>query len=393
MTRKMLTLLLAMFTLVAAAQETTVLTMNDVSFKAADTIEFSWNGAEVGMKHPLATMHLWIDDIETGQRWKFRYPIVNGETGGALAVAKNLKPGTYAFNFLGADHHLEIYGRMRNVRVRIARNYKTGNLDTISMTELPGAIVQKVSYTLMNQSGFLFDSVLRVEASGKYRIPSFIYGDTARLTFNMEKERGNYIIDVVTPLDSAFTPFFSKTVFITVNGKERLKEVDTSAYEFSMASSYDAGITLEEVKVTGLSKIERFEKENVTTSFQSLFAKTYDGLGGPEMATYNDIWDYLRAHVVGVTFTGLGFSRGAIWRGLPVTFFLDEVMIDPNLIMIHPADVAMIKAYPPSAATMLMANGAAIAIYSKRGGGEGRRPGYAYSVVGYTPGAAEWKAP
>jgi hypothetical protein len=224
MTRKILTVFFSVFTLTTQAQEAILLAMNNVSFKASDTIEFSWNGADAGINHPLATMHLWIDNLQTGKRWKFRYPIVNGETAGALAVSKDLEPGTYAFNFLGANHHLEIFGRMRNVRVKMERNFKTGNLDTIAVYEKPEPIVQKVSYSLMNQSGFLFDSVLRVDERGQFRVSSFIFGDTGRLTFNMEKERENYIIDLVTPLDSMFTPFFSRTVFVTVKGTEKVKK-------------------------------------------------------------------------------------------------------------------------------------------------------------------------
>ncbi|MGB4773277.1 MAG: hypothetical protein WBP58_17565 [Chitinophagaceae bacterium] len=392
MIRKMLTVFLTVFTIAAQAQEAVVLSMNGVSFNASDSIEFSWNGAEAGMKHPLATMHLWIDNVQTGRRWKFRYPIVNGEAAGALAVSKDLEPGTYAFNFLGANHRLEVYGKMRNVRVKMSRNFKTGKLDTVSVTEKPGSLARNLRYTLMSQTGFLFDSVMRVDDSGYFRIPSFIYGDTARLTFNMEKERDDFMVEVVTPLDSSFTPFFSKTVFVTVKGKQRVKAADTAAYQFTYASPYaTSGITLEEVKVSGLSKVQQFEKENVSSFFQSVNARTYDGLNSLEMSTYNDIWDYLRAHVVGMTVTGLGFDRGAMWRGQPVTFFLDEVMIDPDLIVIHPADVALIKAFPPSATMALMVSGAAVAIYSKRGAGEPRRPGYSYTVVGFTPGAAEWK--
>jgi hypothetical protein len=391
MTRKILTVFFSVFTLATQAQEAILLAMNDVSFKASDTIEFSWNGADAGINHPLATMHLWIDNLQTGKRWKFRYPIVNGETAGALAVSKDLEPGTYAFNFLGANHHLEIFGRMRNVRVKMERNFKTGNLDTIAVYEKPEPIVQKVSYSLMNQSGFLFDSVLRVDERGQFRVSSFIFGDTGRLTFNMEKERENYIIDLVTPLDSMFTPFFSRTVFVTVKGTEKVKKVDTAAYQFSYISPYASSITLDEVKVSGPSKVQKFEKEYVSSFFQSVNARTYDGLNGFEMSTYDDIWDYLRAKVVGMTLFGLGLERRATWRGQPVTFFLDELMIDPSLIMIHPADVALIKAYPPGTTMALMVPGAAVAIYSKRGGGDSRRPGYAYTVLGYTPGAAEWR--
>jgi hypothetical protein len=332
-----------------------------------------------------------VDDLQTGQRWKFRYPIVNGEAAGALAVSKDLKPGTYAFNFLVSNQHLEVNGRIRSVKLKMAMNYKTGNYDTIAVFDKPGSMAQQVSYSIMNRAGFVFDSVLRVDEQGNFRVPPMIFGDTARLIFKMQKDRDDYLVEVATPLDSAFKPFFSKTVFVNIKGADRVKKADTSKYSFNFADPYPGIVTLEEVKVKGLTKLQQFEKDNVSQWFKSPNARTFDGLESNAMSTYNDIWDYLRANVVGLTVSGLGFERSALWRGTPVTFFLDEVMIDPNLIMLHPADIAMIKAYPPSVPMPMEFNGSVVAIYSKRGGGIPRRPGYAYSVTGYTPGASQWK--
>lgn len=391
MTKRILTALFSVITAAATAQVTTVLAMNELSFKAKDSIEFNWNGTKVGMNYPLATMHLWIDDLQTGQRWKFRYPIVNGEAAGALAISEDIRPGTYAFNFLGANHHLEIFGRMRNVRVKLALNYKTGNTDTIAVYEKPGSVAQNTRYSLMSRAGLLYDSVLRIDDEGHFRIPPLIFGDTARLAFNLARERSSYMMEMVTPLDSVFTPFFTKTVFITVKGKDRVKKADTAEYQFSFKDPYPTAVTLEEVKVSGLTKLQKYEKENVSLWFRSLNSRTYDGLDNNQLSTYVDLWDFFRSHIVGLTVSGAGFQRSAMWRGQPVVFFLDEVPIDPNLITIHPADVAMVRAFPPGSMMTMQGPGGAVAIYSKRGGGSVPRSNFSFSIIGYTQGASSWK--
>lgn len=374
----------------ASAQDRTVLGMNAVSFNRGDSIEFGWNGNVAGMAYPLATMHLWIDNIETGQRWKFRYPIINGEAAGALGISEQLKPGTYAFNFLGADQHLEIFGRMRKVKLKMAQNHETGKMDTIAVYDQPGSVSQKMDYALANRTGVLFDSVLRVDEVGRFRIPAMIFGDTARLVFHPERERDTYIIDMVTPLDTTFTPFFSKTVFVTIKGEEALPKPDTSAYSFSFAGNYPHSITLEEIKVTGTSKIKQFEKENVSPQFRSMNARTLNGLDSDEISRFSNIWDYLRANVTGMIVSNNGFQRGAIWRGQRVAFFLDEVLVDANSLTLPPTDVAMIKVYPPPSMISAQAPGGAVAIYTKRGGGTERKSNYNYTVVGYTQGSARW---
>ena len=80
------------FALSVHAGDTTALTMNGRSFIQCDSIEFIWNGHAIHQPYPLVSLHVWIDNLETGQRWKLRYPILNGEAAGALEIAHDMKP-------------------------------------------------------------------------------------------------------------------------------------------------------------------------------------------------------------------------------------------------------------------------------------------------------------
>lgn len=378
------------FALSVHAGDTTALTLNGKQFVQCDSIEFVWNGHAIHQPYPLASLHLWIDNLETGQRWKLRYPILNGEAAGALEIAEDLKPGTYAFNFMAADHYLEIYGKLRKVKLKMALNHETGKMDTIAVYDQPGSLAQEMEYTLVGRAGVLYDSVLRVQNDGRFRIPPLVFGDTARLVFDPEKERSNYIIDMTTPLDTAFTPFWAQTVFVKIGIDSSFTAKDTSDYQFGMAGNYPNSITLEEVKVTGPSKIKQFEKDFVSPQFRNFQARTLNGLDSDEIMRFNSIWDYLRANTPGMILQQNGFQRTAFWRGQPVAFFLDEVLVDATTITMPPQDIAMIKVYPPPSMISAQAPGGAVAIYTKRGGDKQKTSPYNYIVMGYTQGEARW---
>jgi hypothetical protein len=360
-------------------------------FKAGDTVYFSWKGQSINKDYPMATLHLWIDNLENGRRWKLRYPILNGEAEGALVVAQDLEPGTYAFNFLGAEHFLEISGKVRKVKVKTALNYETKKNDTITITDLPGPIKYNIGVAMLNRQGLLYDEDLKPSGDGSFRIPPIVFGDTATLVFNTD-QRETYLFEMRTPLDTAFVPFYSKTVFVTVKGQQPVEKVDTSAYRFDFSNPYQNSITLQEVIVTGPSKAQQFEKEHVSPLFKDINSKTLNCLDNDQLLRTNNIWIYIQSQIPGIMFKTNGLTRSAFWRGSPVTFFVDELQMDINNITVQPMDVALIKVYPPPNGISGRAPGGVIGIYTKRGDQyEGPPSPYTYRVKGYTQGEILWQ--
>jgi hypothetical protein len=349
----------------------------------------------IGKGYRLATLHLWIDDLQNGKRWKYRYPIINGIAEGALEVSKNLKPGNYAFNFLGSDDYLQVKGRVKKVKINTAFNTATQKVDTILVEDQKGPINQNILYTLMNSNEILFDSILNLNDDGNFKLPPIIFGDNANLIFNPPKGKGTFMIDLETPLDSAFTPFHAQTVFVTVNavavGTAQVqvqKPADTLAYSFALADPFSQAETLQEIVIKGKSRIQNYEDEYVSKQFQNkLDGKTFSGLDNDEITRTNNLYTFLQSNVPGLIIRTSGVTRTATWRGDQVTFFLDEIRIDANSLNIAPSEIALIKTYPPPASMTSFVFGGAVAIYTKRGNyANGNGPRYVFPVIGYVHG-------
>lgn len=373
--------------------------INTRSLKVCDTIQFEWDGTSIGKGYKLASLHVWVDDINGGTRLKYRYPIINGKASGSLEIPATMKPGAYAFNFMGSETYLEMKGQVKKVRVKTARNYQTGKMDTIYTQEAPGWVGQNIKYNLMNKEGILFDSTLQVNAEGAFRLPPIVFGDIANLTFKPEKTNDRYYIFLETPLDSTFTPFHTQTVFVTVQQQEYLAAdtvvADSSRYSFMLEDAYRDAITLDEVLVTGKSKADKFDKQYVSPQFKNAIdGKTFDGLDpDSDLSRATNLLAFLQAFVPGLQIRNDLITVTALWRNDPVTFFLDEIRIEPAALrLMPPSDIALIKTYPAPATMTSFVFGGAIAIYTKRGEyNPVNGPRYSFVINGYTQGETAMK--
>ena len=115
------------------ASDSIPVTINQRNLKAGDTLEFNWDGNLIGKGYPAASLHVWIDHVESGRRWKLRYPILNGRSEGALVITDSMPKGNYALNFMAAEQFIEINGKVRNVKLKTAYNYKTKKKDTVAV--------------------------------------------------------------------------------------------------------------------------------------------------------------------------------------------------------------------------------------------------------------------
>ena len=380
------------------ASDSIPVTLNAAKFKQGDTIEFNWNGNLIGKGYAAASLHVWVDHIETGRRWKLRYPILNGLAEGSLVISDSLTDGNYAFNFMAAEQFLEIKGVVRNVKIKTAFNYKTKKKDTIAVYELPRMTGKEMRYTLLGQKSILHNDYVRVDAAGGFDVPAIVFGDSAQLLFDPGRGRGSYWINLETPLDSSFTPFYSSTSFIQVNKNDTIavELKDTSAYVFGFEDPYPNAIVLDEIVVKGKSNAEKFEDDFVSMLFKaSPDAKTINALDNNELIRSNSILTFLQSRVAGLFIRSNGITTNVTWRAAPVDFFINEFPVDVNNLNLSPMDVALIKVYPPPSQLRSLSNGGAIAIYTKRGRYEDQKgvPQYNFTVKGYTQGLTRLKIP
>jgi hypothetical protein len=378
------------------ASDSIPVTLNAAKFKQGDTLEFNWNGNLIGKGYAAASLHVWVDHIESGRRWKLRYPILNGVAEGSLVISDSLPVGNYAFNFMATEQFLEIKGNVRNVKIKTAYNYKTQKKDTLAVFELPKMKGKEMRYTLLGQSSILHNDYVNVDDQGNFDIPAIVFGDSAQLLFDPGKGRGVYWINLETALDSLFTPFHSSTMFVGIQkGITALNDIkDTASYVFEFEDPYPDAVVLDEVVVKGKSNAEKFEDDFVSGLFKSFpDAKTYDALDDNELMRSNNILTFLRTKVAGLFIRSNGITSTVTWRGEPVNFFINEFQVDVNNLNLNPMDVALIKVIPPPAQVISLTNGGAIAIYTKRGAYENGKgsPRYNYMVKGYTQGISRWK--
>jgi hypothetical protein len=376
------------------ASDSIPLVLNGHKFNAGDTMGFTWDGTVINKGYPKASMHLWADHLESGRRWKFRYPVLNGVSEGDIVLSGSLPAGTYALNFMAAEQFLEIRGRVKKIKVKMAYNHQTKKRDTITVFETPKLTGKEMRYTMLGMSSeILQNDFLQVDAQGYFKMPSLVFGDSVQVMFDPGKGRGIYYVDVLTPLDSNFTPFYSETVFIKVGTDTVLTATDTSNYQFGFADTY-AGEMLPEVKVWGKTNAQKFEEDYVSKMFRGgAIVKTFSGLDSDEIARTNSIWLFLQSKVPGLVVRQDLVSTSLSWRGSPVNIFLNEFPVRPVDINIAPMDVALIKVYAPPAMIGSFSTGGAIAIFTKRGAYENRSgsPQYNFMVKGYTHGLNTWK--
>jgi hypothetical protein len=371
--------------------------VNQRTLHIKDTFSFRWDGQPIGKAYPTATLHVWADHLESGRRWKFRYPILNGMAEGDLALGKTLPPGMYAVNFMASDQFFDVSGRVKKVRIKTAMNHETRKRDTIAVYEYPRLMGGELTYYLLGREGILHSEKLVLDDEGRFNLPPIVFGDSAQLIFDPKKGKGTYWIDIETPLDSSFTPFFTETVFMQLDDPaqkpEDIRVVDTSEYSFEFSDPRFTDM-LPEVKVSGKSNAQKFEDEYVTGMFRNSFdVKTFEGLDSDLIFRMNNIFLFLQSHVPGLMYKGNFLNPSFSWRGSPVSFYLNEMFVrSSDIAMVAPMDVALIKAYPPPAMVSGAGSGGAIAIYTKRGAYEKdpSKPRYHFMVRGYTQGESRW---
>ncbi len=395
-------LLIILFLFIACqeskASDSIPVSINTRKFNPGDTLEFKWNGNSIGKGYAAASLHIWIDHLESGKRWKLRYPILNGLAEGSLVISDSMPSGNYAFNFMASDQFIEINGKIRNVKIKKAYNYKTKQKDTLIVYELPKMKGKEMRYTLLGKGEILHNDFVNVDEEGKFSIPAIVFGDSAQLLFDPGRGRGEYWITLETPLDSVFTPFHSTTLFVGIESKQKSieKSIDTSSYVFDFEDPYPNAVVLDEVILKGKTNAEKFEEDFVSKLFKSFpDAKTYDALDDNELMRSNNILTFLQTKVAGLFIRSDGILSTVTWRGEPVNFFINEFLVDVNNLNLNPMDVALIKVYPPPAQLVSLTNGGAIAIYTKRGAYENQKgvPQYNFMIKGYTQGLSKLNIP
>lgn len=375
----MIVFVLAAFAVKANAADTLVVIFDKQHFVQGDSIEMEVYTEPFRADQPAQTLHLWIDNVKTGQRWKYRYPYLKGRYKITLKIPDSIPNGTYAFNFLLQKKFLSVKGKLKNTE----EADKTINY--IARTRNKAPIIDGVE----------------LDPDGSFKIDNLFYTDSVYFGFSpVQKSKENKLkISLETPLDSAFTPEAMTTEFVTVGLKEtegQQKDTAVQGYVFSAVNKKDKELLREfVVRTKVLTKRQKYESERVSGLFAADNARTFDFQENDELKNYPDIYSYLTANVAGLTsYNDEQTGRTVLyWRNQNVNIYVDEfydAFFTPVSLSVH--DIEMVKVYSPGSRMLDGFNGA-VAIYTRRAGGRSgnKLSNYSFYVKGYTPKSAVWK--
>jgi hypothetical protein len=375
-----LVLVLSAFATRGIAADTLVVIFDRQNLAPGDSIEIEIYTEPYRPDRAAQTLHLWIDNVKTGQRWKYRYPFIKGRYKIALKINDSIPNGTYAFNFLLQNRFLSVKGKLINVRD------EDDEINYIATTRNKAPIIDGV----------------KLGSDGSFKIDNLFYTDSVYFGFSpVQKSKENRLkIAIETPLDSAFVPEAVTTELVMI-GTAETQNIQTDAakvgYVFSIADKKDKQLLREVVvKTKQKGQRERYENENVSGLFASDNAKTIDFHDNDELRNYSDIYSYLTANIAGlVTVNDEASGRTLLyWRNEKVNIFVDE-FADPEFspYSISVQDIELVKIYSPGSRLGLDGFGGSVAIYTRRFSNHpgNRLSNYSFYVKGYTQKNAEWK--
>ena len=356
------------------------ISINNKRFVKGDTLEFQCSIPDyAGLKLSSATLNVWIEDIQRNRRWKFRYPIVNGEVSASLAISDRIPDGRYAINFLLQKGFFKVLGQVQDHEKKD--------------TSIVYMMIPK------DKKGSYFDNA-KVEKDGSFRLKSTLFADSAFFIFSPGKKvKNNYlVINIETPLDSAFTPVLHETQFISIGDPKMLmsKNTDTGKYAFKSDDLLDINM-LPNVTVTSKfkSKVEQYDEEYSRGLFIRDDAIVFDGLGSDQISRSISVMMFLQGKIPGLTIEKNENGQDvAKWRTEVAEIYVDEFRMDStDHTFISPTEIAMIKVYRPPAQLSGFSGGAgAIAIYTKKGAfASSSKSRHNFVVKGYTKVESVWE--
>jgi hypothetical protein len=196
----------------AQNQHKMIASFNKNVVKNGDTLNFDINLADSFKSIKTASVHLWIEEITTGRKWHYKYPLLNGNLNASLIIDSTLKPGNFAFNFLMQRNFFRIKGKLKNPE-------KKDNM---------------VNYVLLSKDKEIVTGILPLDFDNSFISEYMLFQDSAHILFSRPSHKGsNMQIEFINDLDSSYTVLDSITNFISI-----YNEKDSSTIQNSAPSNY-----------------------------------------------------------------------------------------------------------------------------------------------------------
>lgn len=329
-----------------------VVEINRKKFIQGDTINFQVSVNDTTKILKAATLHVWIEEINSGRKWHYRYPFLHKQMEGNLYIDTSIGNGMYAFNFLLQNDFFSVQGKVTNASKK----------DTA------------VKYFLVTKNKKLYGDEAQLDFGKSFLIRKLLFEDTALMIFSNTRNKDKFLIQFETHLDSIFKPLYQYTQIIPINFTKDSSNTftkDSKSYIFSFDSSFFQNMMpVAIVKSKAKKQIDSFQKDYVSPMFGGFDAVVFDGLESDEIANSMDIFSFLSGRVGGLS---VKYDESGIeyfsWRNHTVDLYIDEIKTDPEAVRgISTTDIAMIKVFRPGSAVSFGSSaGGTICVYTKRG--------------------------
>jgi len=353
-------LLCASSTLVSAQNNELSVILNQTSFKPGDEIQIQAN--QPAKKGAIATFFL-IAEHEEGMVWEMRWPMINGVCEPDLRIPDSLPQGRYRFHFSVLQNLFTVFGKVKS----------------------PEGI-EILNSTLLTAKGDVYDSETPVNPDGSFTYKNVLFENEATIIFGADgKSKNNELnIEISTILDSSLTPGKGRSIDVFI-GTTPPKKTLPPFVSLSIDSNAKAQV-LEAVTVISkpVNRGELFNKKYSNGMFKDMNERVINLLDDPTLNNAFTVLQIVRMKTAGISFTS-GIDPIVRWRGLPVSFYVDEMRISASDVETIPiSDIAIIKVYPPNFFGNIGGSGGGVAVYTRRGGIDNENYKNAFKVKGYT---------
>ncbi|MGG9962120.1 hypothetical protein [Ferruginibacter sp. SUN106] len=251
-----------------------------------------------------------------------------------------------------------------------------GSIYGLSKTQLTNKELIGYIKTKSNTSNFI---TIPLSTDGQFRLTGMYFFDTAKLYYQINNDKDKRLTAIASfnfknEIANAPAPAAGllSTLFLNIkpDSSSFLKNIKQAALQRSLFES--KAKTLEVVKVVGKVKSlkEKLEEQYTSGFFSGGDGYTFTTQDDPFAQSATSVLEYLRGKVAGMQVSADGQSVS--WRGSATSIFLNETNSDiSQLQTINMTDVALIKVFrPPFFGASGGGAGGAIAIYTKKGGGD-----------------------
>lgn len=354
----------------AQVKDTFAVELNKHVFQPGDTLAITAVYFQADQKTlPPSTLEIVIQN-ESGNRSRLRWPVLNGIVSGKLFLPGSLPRGKYTLAIGLQPRFFEVVGKIK----------------TPARTGL-------ISAMLLTNKGEWDTQEVPVEPDGTFTVGNWLFENNAIMAFSTVKNNQPLDIRINTRLDSMYEPVAVAIREIYVGTPIVAARIDSLGTRTrpDATAFFNRGELLPGVIVTAKTKsvAEQFNDKYANGLFKSMNERIFSVFDDPSAVAYPSVLAYLQGRVAGLQINQNFGGGRAIWRGSPVSFFMDELRIDAQQInSLSMADVAIIKVYPPPFfGAPGGGSGGAIAVYTRRGGEAQLLPGNrsVFKISGYTP--------